>query len=126
MAADVLDQFPDGVWLVELAPLADPALVPQAVAAVLGVREQPGRPLLDTLIDYLRPKTLLLMLDNCEHLIDGLRPAGRQRCCAPARGCEFSPAAAKRWAWPARRPTACRRWRCRIAHSHRPRTPGRM
>src|SRR5256885_13198068 len=46
----------------------DPALVPQAVASVLGVREEPGRPLVDTLLDFLRPKRLLLLLDNCEHL----------------------------------------------------------
>ena len=70
LAADVLDVFPDGVWLAELAPLSDPALVPQTVASVLGVREQPGRLLVDTLIDYLRSKSLLLILDNCEHLID--------------------------------------------------------
>ena len=47
----MLDQFPDGVWFVELAPLADPALVPQTVATALGVREEPGRPMLATLID---------------------------------------------------------------------------
>ena len=70
VAADVLDMFPDGAWLAELAPLLDPVLVPQTVASVLGVREQPGRPLIDTLIDYLRSKSLLLILDNCEHLID--------------------------------------------------------
>ena len=70
LATDVLDAFPAGVWLVELAPLSDPALVPQTVASVLGVREQPGRPLVDTLIDYLRAKSILLVLDNCEHLID--------------------------------------------------------
>ena len=64
-----LAEFPDGVWLVELAPLADPALVP-ALAAVFGVREQPGRPLLDVVTDYLRAKRLLLVLDNCEHLIE--------------------------------------------------------
>jgi predicted ATPase/class 3 adenylate cyclase len=69
LAADVLEQFADGVWHVELAPLADPTMVPQTVAAVLGVREQPGSPLLDVLCGYLRPKTLLLVLDNCEHLI---------------------------------------------------------
>ena len=61
--------FPDGVWLVELAPLADPALVPQAVAAALGVREAPGVALLDGLVDALRPRALLLVLDNCEHLL---------------------------------------------------------
>jgi len=69
VAADVLEQFTDGVWLVEFAPLADPSLVPQTVATALGVREQPGRPVLAQLTDYLRPKKLLLVLDNCEHLI---------------------------------------------------------
>ncbi|HSH82056.1 MAG TPA: hypothetical protein VLA19_26310, partial [Herpetosiphonaceae bacterium] len=69
-AADLLDQFTEGVWLVELAPVLDPALVVQSVSTALGVREQPGRPLLDVLLDYLRYKQLLLILDNCEHLID--------------------------------------------------------
>jgi predicted ATPase len=63
-------EYPDGVWLVELAPVSDPALVPQTVAALLGVREEPGRALAKTLADYLRPKSLLLILDNCEHLIE--------------------------------------------------------
>ena len=62
--------YPDGVWLVELAALADPALVPQAVAAAVGVREEPGRPLLATLTGALRPRRLLLLLDNCEHLLE--------------------------------------------------------
>jgi predicted ATPase len=70
VAAEVLDGFPDGVWLVELAPLSDAALLPLAIASVLGLREEPGRPLLMTLLDWLRPKELLLILDNCEHLID--------------------------------------------------------
>src|SRR5207237_2848216 len=69
VAADLLEEYPDGVWLAELAALADPALVPQTVAAALGVREEPGRPLTQTLLDYLRPKLLLLVLDNCEHLL---------------------------------------------------------
>lgn len=69
VAAELLENFADGVWFVELAPLSDPALVPQTVAAALHVREQPGRPVLDALIDYLRSRTLLLILDNCEHLI---------------------------------------------------------
>ncbi len=68
-AGGLVDEFADGVWLVELAALADPALVPQAVAAVLDVRELPDRPLTKTLADYLRPKRLLLILDNCEHLV---------------------------------------------------------
>jgi predicted ATPase/class 3 adenylate cyclase/Tfp pilus assembly protein PilF len=68
-AADLLEQFPDGVWLVELAPLPDPSLVPQAVASALCVREESGRRLLTTLTDYLCAKNLLLILDNCEHVV---------------------------------------------------------
>jgi predicted ATPase len=70
VAAELLDAFPDGVWLVELAPLADPALVPRAVATALGLGEEPGRPLLARLIEYLRTRECLLILDNCEHLVD--------------------------------------------------------
>jgi non-specific serine/threonine protein kinase len=69
LAGQALDAFADGVWLVELAPLADPALVPQAVATVLGVQERPGRPLLVTLAEALRTQQALLVLDNCEHLV---------------------------------------------------------
>jgi predicted ATPase len=68
-AGELLEGFGDGVWLVELASLADPSLVPQAVASTLGVREQPGRLPSETLSDYLRTKEVLLVLDNCEHLI---------------------------------------------------------
>jgi predicted ATPase/class 3 adenylate cyclase len=70
VAAEVMEDFPAGAWWVELAPLTDPELVTQAVASVLGVRDQPDRPLLESLIDYLRAKTLLLILDNCEHLVE--------------------------------------------------------
>lgn len=70
VAAEVLEAFGDGAWLVELAPLSDPGLLTQTVAAALGVREQPGRPISDVLTDYLHAKNLLLILDNCEHLID--------------------------------------------------------
>jgi predicted ATPase/class 3 adenylate cyclase len=83
LAADVLDTFPDGVWIVELAALADPALVPQTVAAVWALREQPGRPLSATLQDYVQPKALLLILDNCEHLLE----ACAQLASALLRGC---------------------------------------
>src|SRR5262245_47345216 len=69
VGADLLEEYADGVWLVELAALSDPALVPQTVATALGVRELPGRPLIQTLIDALHPKQLLLLLDNCEHLL---------------------------------------------------------
>jgi predicted ATPase/class 3 adenylate cyclase len=69
VAAEVLDGFKDGVWLVELAPLSDPDLVPQTIASVVKVREQPGRTMLATLCEYLQPKHLLLVLDNCEHVL---------------------------------------------------------
>jgi hypothetical protein len=62
--------YTDGVWLTELAPLSDPALVPKAVAQAVGVREQPGRPLTETLAGHLRSRNLLLILDNCEHLVE--------------------------------------------------------
>ena len=68
-AADLLESYPHGVWLVELATLSESSLVPEAIAAVLEVREEGGRPLVETLIDWLRPRRLLLVLDNCEPLV---------------------------------------------------------
>jgi predicted ATPase/DNA-binding CsgD family transcriptional regulator len=70
VAAELVEGFEDGVWMVELAPLADPSLVPQAVASTVGVREQPGRSLTEALSDYLEAKKVLLVLDNCEHLVE--------------------------------------------------------
>lgn len=69
MATNVVDTYPDGVWVIELAPLFDPMLIPHTVAAVLGVREEAHRPLLASLTDALRARQLLLVLDNCEHLV---------------------------------------------------------
>ena len=69
-AANLLTGGGDGVWLVELAPLADPALVPQAVAQALGVREEPGTAVSGTLTVALKEKRLLLVLDNCEHVLE--------------------------------------------------------
>jgi DNA-binding SARP family transcriptional activator len=70
VARDLVGSYPDGVWLVELAGLSEETLVPQAVARTLGVSEQPDQPLTDTLVDALRPKSVLLVLDNCEHLVE--------------------------------------------------------
>lgn len=69
VAARVLDEFAHGVWVVELASLSDPALVPQAVAVVLGLQEDYNRPLVKTLADFLRAQAALLVLDNCEHVL---------------------------------------------------------
>ena len=70
VAAEALEGYPNGVWLVELAPLADPILAPRTVASALGIPESPGRDIRDSLVAFLRPKRLLLILDNCEHLLD--------------------------------------------------------
>jgi predicted ATPase/class 3 adenylate cyclase len=69
VAADMLDAFPDGVWFVELAPLADAQLVPQAVASVLGVKEEAGHPVIEALEKHVKDRQQLLILDNCEHLV---------------------------------------------------------
>jgi non-specific serine/threonine protein kinase len=69
VARKLLPQFADGVWLIDLAPLADPALVPQAIALVLEVRQVSDQPLLATLTRSLQHTQLLLVLDNCEHLV---------------------------------------------------------
>jgi non-specific serine/threonine protein kinase len=69
-AERLLGDYPDGSWLVELAPLSDPALVPRAVADALGLREAASGALADLLGDVLGPRRLLLILDNCEHLIE--------------------------------------------------------
>jgi predicted ATPase/DNA-binding winged helix-turn-helix (wHTH) protein len=68
-AAEVTDAYRDGVWLVELGSISDPSLVPTSVAQVLGVQEGAGAPLTDTLCANLKTRQLLLILDNCEHLL---------------------------------------------------------
>src|SRR6266404_7599897 len=78
LLASMADEFPDGAWFVELADLRQPDLVISRVATALGVSEEPGRPLLETLADVLRRRRLLLALDNCEHLIDGCAQVARQ------------------------------------------------
>lgn len=70
IAAEQLANFEDGVWLVELAPITDPAFIVSTIAAVFDVREAPGVPLIHLLVDYLRARELLLVLDNCEHLVE--------------------------------------------------------
>ncbi len=69
VAAELLDGTGDGVWFADLAPLRDPELVAVTVADVLGVRQEPGRPVLDTLVEAVGGQSLLVLLDNCEHLI---------------------------------------------------------
>ena len=70
VAAEILDRFKDGVWFLELAPITDPELVPNTVADLLGIREESARPLMTTLLDWFSDRELLIILDNCEHLLD--------------------------------------------------------
>jgi predicted ATPase/DNA-binding CsgD family transcriptional regulator len=70
LAAGLAAGFADGAWFVGLADLRQPELVPSRIATELGVVEEPGRPLLATVADALRPRRALIVLDNCEHLID--------------------------------------------------------
>jgi predicted ATPase len=70
VGAQLLHEYPNGVWLVELAPLNDPALLPQTVASVFGIPTQATRSHTELLIDFLRRKSALLILDNCEHLLN--------------------------------------------------------
>ena len=82
--AGVADEFPDGACYAELADVTSPDLVPARVAAAVGVSEEDGRPLTDTLADALRPRALVLALDNCEHLLDACAAlCGRLLAAAP-------------------------------------------
>ena len=86
VAAGALAGGGDGVWLVELAPVAEPELVARTVAAVLGVREEPGRPVLDTLVDAVGDRSLLVVLDNAEHVLGAAAKLADalMRCCPRA------------------------------------------
>jgi predicted ATPase/class 3 adenylate cyclase len=69
IAADALEKYPDGVWFVDLAPIKDPSLVPNVAAQVLGVHEEPGKSITQTLLAHVKEHKLLFVLDNCEHLV---------------------------------------------------------
>jgi len=92
-ASEMLDGSGDGVWLAELAALTDPGLVAPVVAAAVGVEEAPDRPVLDTLLEALRARELLIVLDNCEHVISAcmnladavLRACGKVHLLATSR-----------------------------------------
>src|ERR1700678_1313790 len=75
LITDLAPGYADGTWLVELADLHQPELVASRIASVIGVSEEPGRPLLATLADTLRSRQMLLCLDNCEHLIEAAAQA---------------------------------------------------
>ena len=77
VAARLADEFPDGVWFFELAAVTDPAAVPDAVAAVLGITQQPGKTVTERWPPRWRAGSRLLVFDNCEHVLDSCRGSGR-------------------------------------------------
>jgi predicted ATPase/class 3 adenylate cyclase len=83
VAAELLDQYPNGVWLVELAPITDPSLVAHTACTALDVTPQGNVSVLSVLINYLKKKKLLIVVDNCEHLID----ACAQLCASLLHAC---------------------------------------
>ena len=84
-AAEALADHPDGEWFVELAPLTDPGLVPQAVASVIGVKEEAGRPVVEALATYVKDQRMLLILDNCEHVVHACAEVAKQLLQAGSR-----------------------------------------
>jgi hypothetical protein len=122
VAARKLELFADGVWFVDLAPLSDPQLVGQTVIHALGAREEPGRSVFDTLEGFVAHRELLIVVDNCEHLIQAcavlvehlLRAGPGVRILATSREslgeCRLYPslirAARSTWSWLRSRP-AC-------------------
>ncbi len=70
VAAAMAGEFGDGMWYVDLAPITDPDLVPVTVARALGLPDQPGRSTMDSLLRFVRDRQVLVVLDNCEHLLD--------------------------------------------------------
>ena len=105
-------EYTHGVWLVELAPLADPKVLVKAAASVFNLSESADRSLLSTLTDFLHPRQALLILDNCEHLVDvaaHLAATLLQAC----PGCDSWQPAGRIWLSPARSTTRCSRCPCR-------------
>ena len=78
VGSQLLDEFPDGVWFVELAPIADERRVPHAVASVLGVKEEAGRPVIEALVRFGRERRMLVVLDNCEHVLQACAELAKQ------------------------------------------------
>jgi hypothetical protein len=70
VAANIATEFAGGVWYVDLAPITDPEAVPLTVARALGLPDQPGQPTMDILVRFIRDRQMLMLLDNCEHLLD--------------------------------------------------------
>ncbi len=115
VGAELAGEFPDGVWVVELAAIGDPDAVPAAVATVLGITPQGDTPLITTIAGTLAGKRLLLIVDNCEHLLAAAASADRggRRPLRATSASSLRPAS--RSAWMPRRSRVSLRWRSRGA-----------
>ena len=89
----VVSTFAQGAWFVDLAPITDADLLAEVVARVPDVPEKPGATIEETLLDWLRPRQLLLILDNCEHLVDACATFAESRFVARPRFGFWPPAA---------------------------------
>ena len=121
VATQLADEFPDGVWLFELAAVTDPAAVPDAVAAVLGVAQQPGKTVAESVAAALEDRVRLLVFDNCEHLRDASADLV-EAILARSPSVRFWPPAAKGWGWPTNNFCQYRLWTSARGQS-RPRSP---
>jgi predicted ATPase/class 3 adenylate cyclase len=110
-AAESIERFPDGAWFIELAPVTDPGMITREAAEAIGVHEEAERPLLEVLLEHLADKEMLVVLDNCEHVIDDaagfaervLRAAPALRVIATSRE-GLSIGAERLWRVPSLRP----------------------
>ena len=110
VAARLADEFPDGVWFFELAAVADPAAVPDAVAAVLGITQQPGKSVTESVAAALEGRVRLLVFDNCEHVLRRRRRSDRGDPGALGDRDGSWPPAAKGWGSPTSNCGRCPRW----------------
>ena len=84
VAAGLADEFPDGAWRFELAAVTDPSAVPDAVAAVLGITQQPGKTVSESVAAALEGRVRLLVIDNCEHVLDAIPVVASLLAAAPS------------------------------------------
>ena len=122
VAARLVDEFPDGVWLFELAAVTDPAAVPDAVAAVLGITQQPGKTVTESVAAALEGRVRLLVFDNCEHVLDAAADLIEAILGALGDGARLWPPAAKDSGSPTSSCGRCPRWTS-APESTRPRWP---
>ena len=107
VGAELAGEFPDGVWMVELASVGDPGSVPAAIATVLGITPQGDAPLIDTVADSLAGRQLLLVMDNCEHVLAAAGIGHRRDARPVPRTSRSSPRRASRSRSTARRCSPC-------------------